>query len=143
MAMKGLDVEPPSLGSLLGCALKRNDKSKGNKAIDRFYTIVTSESLFLIWKIRCEWRIQQESDPLKLHSEVEINNRWVYAMNYRLKLDCLMTHTKYERKALSKKLVIQTWKNMLLDEDLLPGDWASSTEVLVGIKTLRPPGRNR
>jgi hypothetical protein len=63
-------------------------------------------------------------------------------INYRLKMDCLMTNSKYERKALSKKLVIQTWSKTILEENANM-DWTNSTEVLVGIKALRPPGRNR
>ena len=143
MTMKGITLGQLNLGNILGCALKRNERSQGSKAKDRFFSIIMSESLFLIWKIRCEWRIQRDSDPTQLHSETEIHNRWVHIMNYRLKIDCLMTNRKYERKALSKTLVIQTWKNTLLDEDSLPREWVSYTGVLVGIKARRPPGRNR
>lgn len=143
VAMKGQRLEKPNIGTLFSCALKRNDKRQQNKAIDRFYSIIISESLFLVWKIRCEWRIQRDSDPLQIHTDTEVHNRWVQTINYRLKMDCLMTNKKYERKALSKQLVLQTWRNTLANEDEIPNDWVSNTGVLVGIETLRPPGRNR
>jgi ribonuclease HI len=142
MGMKGLNIDQLNFGSLLGCALRRKNRTQYSKAHDRLYTVVLSESIFLIWRTRCEWRIQRESDPTLLHSETEIHNKWVKMINYRLKMDCLMTNSKYERKALSKKLVIQTWSKTILEENANM-DWTNSTEVLVGIKALRPPGRNR
>ncbi|KAJ3780058.1 hypothetical protein GGU10DRAFT_279975, partial [Lentinula aff. detonsa] len=49
--------------------------------------------------------------------------RWLKMMNDRLEMDCDMTNGRYERKALSKRLVLQTWKGTLSNEKSLPKDW--------------------
>ncbi len=40
---------------------------------------------------------------------------------------------KFEKKALSKRLVRQTWEGMLRDEETLPEDWTTANGILVGI----------
>ncbi|KIL60084.1 hypothetical protein M378DRAFT_84228, partial [Amanita muscaria Koide BX008] len=104
---------------------------------DRFYTIIISESLHLIWKI------QHDSDLTKLHSDLEIVNRWNHVINFRLRLDCLITNHRHGRRTLTKEKVLQTWSKVLRNELHLPDDWTENTEVLVGSGRLRPPGRNR
>ena len=41
--------------------------------------IIVSVLAYLIWRIRCEWRIEQEEDQDKL--------QWLVLINTRLKLD--------------------------------------------------------
>ena len=45
-------------------------------------------------------------------------------INKRLEMDCKMADMKYEKKALPKGLLLNTWKGTLLNEDRLPADWA-------------------
>ena len=94
------------------------------------YRLIMSESAHLIWKIRCERVIQIEGEEILLN---KINNRWIVIMNARLDLDRKMTHSKYEKKSLSKKTSQNTWKNTLRDERLLPEDWVTNSGVLVSI----------
>ena len=44
----------------------------------RLYRIVVSESVYLIWKLRCEWRIERDEDQARLHTESEIVARWLH-----------------------------------------------------------------
>ena len=98
----------------------------------RLYRILMSESAYLIWKIRNKRVISDEGQPA---TKNEIKNKWMYAINDRLRMDCRMTNThRYGKKALKVKLVEKTWSGVLRDEEALPATWSTgSTEVLVGI----------
>ncbi|KAJ3718590.1 hypothetical protein DFJ43DRAFT_1005821 [Lentinula guzmanii] len=66
-------------------------------------------------------------------STQEVYSRWYKLTNDRSEPDRQMTHQKYGKKALSKKLVLQTWKSILAHEEPLPQDWTTMNGVLVGI----------
>jgi len=120
-----------TIGTILvspSVTFKENEKKKCGAS--RMYRLIMSESAHLIWKIRCERVIQMEREEIPLN---KINNRWIEIMNTRLDLDRKMTHSKYKKKSLSKKLVQNTWKNTLRDERLFPEDWVTNSGVLVSI----------
>ena len=136
----------PTFGQILGCALAsfRDQRGKLMNGNSRLYRIVVSESVYLIWKLRCEWRIERGEDQARLHAESEIVARWLHMINGRLRLDCLMASTRrYGRKAVNRDMVERTWRNVLHDERGLPDDWVLDSGVLVGMRAGRPPGRNR
>lgn len=62
-------------------------------------------------------------DPLKnreLIPEHEIHGGWVKTMNLRLELDITLTNPKYEKKAIPRSKVINTWRGVIKNEkDLL------------------------
>ena len=136
---------PHRLGDILGCGLAEfSTGGKPDKGKNRFYRILVSETAYLIWKLRNERRIRDEDAPEREASEIEIRNRWSYAMNKRLTVDRALTNdAKFGNRALSEKLVKQTWTGCLDNEDELPPDWHKLKEVLVGIFSSRPPGRGR
>ncbi|KAJ4490420.1 hypothetical protein J3R30DRAFT_3277339, partial [Lentinula aciculospora] len=72
------------------------------------------QSAHLIWSLRCERVIRNEG---RNFTENEIRYRWVKKVNDLLELDRNMMHRKYEKKALSKRLVLQSWKGILVNED--------------------------
>ncbi|KAJ7724006.1 hypothetical protein B0H16DRAFT_1666082 [Mycena metata] len=125
-----------SLGSILGSGLAtfRNTESKILPHTARLYRILISESMYLIWKIRCEVVIAEGGVP---KSATEIHNRQVALMNERLNIDRTLTNRE----------------RTLMNEEKLPEKWLSEPEVLVGIapigslRPLSPPsgrrGRNR
>ncbi|KAJ3727986.1 hypothetical protein DFJ43DRAFT_962098, partial [Lentinula guzmanii] len=84
------------------------------------WKLLIAHSSYLIWTMCCERVIKNDERPFH---ESEVCNRWVKAMNGRLELDCNMTNPRYEKKALNKRLVLQTWKGVLLNERALPKDW--------------------
>ncbi|KAJ7017994.1 hypothetical protein C8F04DRAFT_978182 [Mycena alexandri] len=132
----------PTLGLVLGCGLAvfKDDRGKTLPGLQRFYRILISESIFMIWKIRNNCVISRDGEPLP---ENEIHNKWLYAMNMRLTFDRALTnHAKYGRQiSIKSSLVLQTWSSTLLKEDALPKDWIKQPRVLVGIepKSSHPP----
>ena len=137
---------PTSYGTLLGCCLSNFKKQNGksDKGLNRLFRIIVSESMYMIWKIRCERTIMWDNDPTKTHSAYEIHNKWLQAINTRLKMDSVQTNTKiFKKKTLDPKTVLRTWKNCLKDNLHETRNWCGKTGVLVGIVPKRPPGRNR
>jgi len=135
-----------SFGSILGANLPNGINARGTwkKGQSRLFAILVLESAHLIWKLRCEWTIENQGDQLKLPTENEIHNRWVKTMNMRLKFDKLQSDTKrYGSRAIRADLVLKTWSGVLLNEDNLPDNWIWESGVLVGITPRRPPGQGR
>ncbi|KAJ7237239.1 hypothetical protein C8J57DRAFT_1087743 [Mycena rebaudengoi] len=121
-----------SWGLLLGCGLAgfRSPKGKPIIAKNRFFTILVSTSMHLIWKLRNE-RILQ---TFTIATNTEIQNRWVSLMNSTLKRDQLLSsQVRFGSLATKKQLVLNTWSGVLLDEDSLPDNWINTKGVLVGI----------
>ncbi|KAJ6568946.1 hypothetical protein B0H19DRAFT_1349734 [Mycena capillaripes] len=122
----GKDLPSPTIGQIMACAATK----KGDAGTTRLYRIFMSESAHLIWRLRCE-RVIREQDPA---STREIHNRWLKSINNRLGIDCALTNAgKWGKKSIKKPLVLETWRNVLKNEDNLPKDWTWETEVLVGI----------
>ncbi|TEB22366.1 hypothetical protein FA13DRAFT_1641469 [Coprinellus micaceus] len=135
---------PISMGVILGAALMEVKKEDGKKlrGKSRLIQILISESAYLIWLIRNEWRIEHEQDPRKLHAKQEVENRWWAAINKRRNIDWALTNRRaYGRKALAKKDVKNTWDGV---PDPKVRNDAVGTGVIVGrASSRRPPGRNR
>ncbi|KII82985.1 hypothetical protein PLICRDRAFT_65879, partial [Plicaturopsis crispa FD-325 SS-3] len=109
-----------SYGLILGCGLVRlnNARTKKDEGRSRLLTIIISEAAHLIWKIRCERVIQRESLESARHTEDEILKKWIFSINYRLKMDILLTNRfKFDTRATKKEaVVLRTWSGTLLDE---------------------------
>ncbi|KIJ65261.1 hypothetical protein HYDPIDRAFT_89147, partial [Hydnomerulius pinastri MD-312] len=130
------------LGSnLIAFTDTKNKKMRGKSHL---FMILVLESAHLIWKLRCERAIKFGGDVSKFHTKEETQNRWIFAMNSRLKTDGLLTdRLRYGKKAIQQKTVLQTWSGVLLDKCNLPENWIWQSGVLVGIMSQRPLGRNR
>ncbi|KZT20340.1 hypothetical protein NEOLEDRAFT_1229536 [Neolentinus lepideus HHB14362 ss-1] len=146
-----------NLGTVLGCGKlsthlptpqnQADPDSRSSNPIDeqprphpgasRLLQILISESMYLIWVLRCERVIQQRT-----HSTKSIASRWTNAINRRLHVDRI-TACKIKRCPKKTKLVNATWKGTLNDELTLPPNWASRPEVLVGIRPPRAPTQRR
>ncbi|KAJ7874853.1 hypothetical protein B0H13DRAFT_1632951 [Mycena leptocephala] len=142
-----------SLGSVLGCGFAdiRDEKGRTLTGASRLYRILISESIFVIWKIRNDSVIGLGGAPMP---DNKIHNKWLHAINLRLKFDCVLTnYTKYgKQNSVKISLVLQTWSSTLADEDKLPENWIREPRVLVGTEppSSHPPsqpsgrrGRNR
>jgi hypothetical protein len=73
--------------------------------------------------------IRNENVP---YTEEEIRNKWYKMMDNRLEIDCRMTNLKYGNKGLKTKVVTNTWKGTLENEEDLPRNWTEVSGVLVG-----------
>ncbi|KAK7000950.1 hypothetical protein R3P38DRAFT_3327566 [Favolaschia claudopus] len=105
-------------GLILGCGLPRFRTNRGNRlrAKERFFTILVSASIHLIWKLRNE------------------RNRWFSMINSALKRDQTLTNkARFGSLAKTKQIVLETWSGVLQNEHALPDDWTQSKGVLVGI----------
>jgi len=145
---RGLPWVWPSLGLILGNNLA-DFRSPCNTALtgaNQFFTILISEFTYLIWKLRCEWRIEHGGNPDKIPEPEKIRRLWFQTLSRRLKLDCLMTNrSRYGSRAIQTSLVDKTWWIVLQNRSNLPSDWPKGgiSGVLVGSGSACPPGRNR
>ena len=136
---------PPNLGDILGCALANfNTNGRPDTSKNRLYGIIVSETAFLIWKLRNERRIRDEDSQEHGNIVTETTNRWINAINKRLTIDRLLTNNKrFGKRALNEKLVKNTWRGCVKNEEQLPSNWHRKKEVLVGISWTSPPGHVR
>jgi len=88
--------------------------------------ILLSESVYLIWVLRCEQVIQEKP----LHDK-EIRARWQRTINKQLTINKVTT-AKIVRTSKFTKLVEETWEPALRKEKETPANWIHCSEVLVG-----------
>ncbi|EAU86973.2 hypothetical protein CC1G_08444 [Coprinopsis cinerea okayama7 len=146
----GLDKPHISLALIMGVNLVtiRSEDGTAAPGATRLFRILVSEAAYLIWVLRCEWRIGKEADARMIPTAEHIRNRLLANINKRLRFDRILTNRRaYGKKALKPRLIEATWYPVL-DEasrhSTLPDDWVKNKGVLVGIgRTRRPPGRNR
>ncbi|KAF6758942.1 hypothetical protein DFP72DRAFT_807262, partial [Ephemerocybe angulata] len=143
-----LDFPNITLGLILGIGTLQIKDTDG-KVLDgrtRLIQILVSESAYLAWLIRCEYRIGRGEDESQKHTTQEIEARWLTTLSRRLRLDWAMTNTlTFGRKALRKSVFKRTWSDIAsrksrtsLRSDIV------GRGVLVGrTANRRPPGRNR
>ncbi|KAJ6550391.1 hypothetical protein DFH09DRAFT_925930 [Mycena vulgaris] len=131
-----------SVGNILGRGLASftGDDGKPLTGDARLYRILISESMYMIWKVRCDCVIGKAGEPL---SQNEIHNRWLHAINDRLNVDRILTNqSKYGKNiSIRPSLVLETWSSTLKDEEDLPEIWLKEPKVLVGVEPLNssPP----
>ena len=71
--------------------------------------IALSEAVYMIWTMRCERVIGRGGAIEEEHPYPEVVARWHEVMRKRQVLDLAMTRSKYGKKALDRKMVIDTW----------------------------------
>ncbi|KAI0712115.1 hypothetical protein C8Q76DRAFT_676446 [Earliella scabrosa] len=94
--------------------------------------ICVLESVYLIWKIRCERVIERGGDNSTWHNRQEVRNRWYAALNKRLVMDRAMTSKKLGPKAMDRGTVLETWRGILTENANRADDWLGMSGVLVG-----------
>ncbi len=133
LEQRDIPWQPPSMATILASTvpifLRQNGMRDSGK--ERFYKIVVTTSAQVVWNARCERVISKENTPF---SPDHIRHRWLKKINKRLELDRLMTYKRFGRKALSKEIVLKTWKGSINNEKNLPPDWTEVCGVLVGME---------
>ncbi|OJT09006.1 Ribonuclease H1 [Trametes pubescens] len=121
-------------GVLLGapCLSLMGLVGEGVSCNDRLLRIVVTESVHLIWKLRCERVIEPTFDAERGHSRSEVRAKWLAAINRRLQLDQHLVHPRLGKAALHRDTVLATWNEVLCDRTSLPEDWILMPGVLVG-----------
>ncbi|KAF6743471.1 hypothetical protein DFP72DRAFT_796246, partial [Ephemerocybe angulata] len=134
-----------NMGLILGISAIqiRDPDGKVNHALTRLFQILVSESCYLIWCLRCEWRIGREANPMRRHTVSEVTARWQSAINKRLRMDWKLTSRAiYKKKALPQRLVARTWQLIAPNLQYINEKRIEGVLVGMGIER-RPPGRNR
>ncbi|KAF6742762.1 hypothetical protein DFP72DRAFT_1104580 [Ephemerocybe angulata] len=149
----GRDFPHVTLGMILGIGVMevRDTPEDGspprpNPTLTRLLRILVSEAMYLIWLLRCEWRIGREANTMRLHTLSEIRSRWRSAIAKRMRLDGLLTNrVTFGNKALRARLVLKTWEPVRAAlERCGANERGPAMGVLVGRESnARPPGRNR
>ena len=126
------------LGTILSCGCinvhpvrpTRNNQRQRKKTMHHGPTqllqILLSESVYLIWVLRCERVIQE-----KTITEREISTRWHHAINERLTIDEVTT-TKLIRNRKYTELIKGTWELAMKKTRGTLAHQPYQSEVLVG-----------
>ncbi|KAI0750104.1 ribonuclease H-like domain-containing protein [Daedaleopsis nitida] len=114
----------PCWGNTVGaaCAAFYSAGGKRNSAREALWATLATESLYLIWKMRCERVIQNENEEF---STREVTNRWYSTMDQRVSLDLMSTAKSLGKGALKAAWVERVWEPVLGDQKELPPGWAS------------------
>ncbi|KAF6753980.1 ribonuclease H-like domain-containing protein [Ephemerocybe angulata] len=147
----GLPWPEISLERILGVGniVVKNDQGKVLEGRTRLLRIIVSESAYLAWLDRCEWRIGREQNPLRLHTKKEITAQWKSIIGRRFRIDWALTNkAAFGKRALRHAEVKRTWKGLTMaNNDKMLRDDIFAEGVLVGnggrACQRRPPGRNR
>ncbi|KAF6740885.1 ribonuclease H-like protein [Ephemerocybe angulata] len=149
--LTGLPWPEISLEMILGIGkiVVKDDKGKVLDGRTRLLRIMISESAYLAWLDRCEWRIGREQNTLRAHTKKEITAQWRSIISRRLRIDWALTNkVAFGKKALRPAEVKRTWKGLTMANNFkaLRED-ITVQGVLVGTGGTacqrRPPGRNR
>ncbi len=132
-SLTGQAWNPPSWGTTFGaaCAVIKSSSGQRRPAKESLWTILCTEALHLIWKLRCERVIQNEGANF---SETEITNRLYACLNTRLDLDRRTAAMACGKKSLKPVEVEKIWLPILEGKDNLPPNWVVNGGVLVGIR---------
>ncbi len=123
----------PCWGMAFGaaCASFKTEKGARRTAIESLWTILCTEAVHLIWKLRCERVIQREGRDFTAQ---EITNRYYSTMDSRLDLDRRTAALMKGKRSLKPKEVERIWLPILNEGHNLPPKWVTNSGVLVGIK---------
>ncbi|KAI1791996.1 hypothetical protein LXA43DRAFT_888323, partial [Ganoderma leucocontextum] len=126
----------PGWGTIFGApsAVLKSPKGQRMREAEDLWTILATESLHLIWKLRCERVIQNDGEPF---TRTEIRNRWYATIEGRLDMERMVVAALPRTKKSRGKKIEQfeeTWLPIIENTHKLPYDWATNCGVLVGIK---------
>ncbi|TBU26610.1 hypothetical protein BD311DRAFT_667103 [Dichomitus squalens] len=132
-ALTGIPWREPNWGPALGagCAVFKTEKGVRQTHTEALWTILWSEAVHLIWKLRCERVIRREGNP---HDKQEVINAWRATIERRLTLDRRTAVLAKGKKDLKQGNVAAIWAPIIDGYKDLPEGWVGNSGVLVGIK---------
>ena len=75
-----------------GLANFKMENGKPDAAKNRLYRILITESVHLIWVLRCERRMNGGNSPQNYHMEEAVKAKWWGKMNKKMRINCLLTN---------------------------------------------------
>ena len=129
----GLPWIEPSWGSALGagCATFPTDTGEERASASALWSILMTESLYFIWKLRCERVISQEGREFTIQ---EVSRRWYAMIDRRLDLDRRACAKYLGPAALKAATIARIWEPVVHSSGELPPNWVTESGFLVGIK---------
>ncbi len=129
----GAEWKLPSWGTIFGaaCAVFSTADGKRKSAIEQLWCILCTETVHLIWKLRCERVIQNDGAEFTV---TEITNRFYSTLESRLTLDRRTAVIARGKRSLGLQEVARIWLPIIEKSDELPARWVGNNGVLVGIK---------
>ncbi|KAI0737441.1 hypothetical protein C8Q80DRAFT_1222881 [Daedaleopsis nitida] len=126
----------PCWGNTLGagCTVLLTSRGKRDTVSEALWMTLASESLYLIWKLRCERVIQNDGEELSIRA---VENRWYSTMDQRLDLDRKVAALSKRKKNKRQEMVERTWEPILMGSEGQVPERAINMGVLVGIKRVR------
>ncbi|TBU21221.1 hypothetical protein BD311DRAFT_679007 [Dichomitus squalens] len=129
----GLPWKQPDWGTALGagCAVIKSETGVRKKPMEALWTILWTESVHLIWKLRCERVIHRDGE---VHDKLAVKNAWYAAIDRRLTLDrrtAVLAKCKHDLKQGDVEAI---WAPTIQGYRDLPEGWVGNGGVLVGIK---------
>jgi hypothetical protein len=148
---RGLKWSKPTIGMIIACGIvslpenrdpdttdpnairvrsitEEKTKTKKDRANERLYKILISETARSVWAIRCRRVIDLPETP---DTDEVVEKKWRARLNGRLELDIALTNKRrFKKKAVSSQVVRDTWRHLVQDEDAK--DWIKKGGVLVG-----------
>ncbi|OSD00582.1 hypothetical protein PYCCODRAFT_1393188, partial [Trametes coccinea BRFM310] len=123
----------PNWGTVIGspCLFFEDPSGRRRQTVEARWTIIATETAYLIWKLRCERVIQHEGASF---AEDEVQRRWRATMEGRMKMDRWSASNGKSKMTLQRHEVDSIWKPLLASADTLPLDWVRNVGVLVGIR---------
>jgi hypothetical protein len=96
----------PNMETIMGIGnVEYRKKERKQEGLTRLYITIVTETIWLLWKDRNEWAINDKHITIK-----EATNKWRANIVKRCRQDYYSTSRKYERKALNIKTVRDTWE---------------------------------
>jgi hypothetical protein len=97
--------------------MRRTAQTADKEGKDRLRTIIVTESAWLIWTLRCKWRIDSEGRTDEIPTTEEVRNRWQKRINIALTMDITASNEKrYKEKAIDPTLCESTWVKVVNNE---------------------------
>lgn len=133
---EGTGYEPRELcwGTIVGAPCMTARADGGVRLLDaksELWTILATESAYLVWKLRCERVIQNEGSEFTV---AEVENRWRSVILGRAVLDHRSTAKSLGSRALNEEAVQSTWAPLARNIAENQAEFeVSSSEVLAGI----------
>ncbi len=128
-----VEWKEPCWGTIFGaaCAIFKTAQGGRKSAAESLWCILCTESVHLIWKLRCERVIQNEGAEF---TAKEITHRFYSSLESRLNLDRRTAAMAKGKRALKPQEVERIWSPIIESYELLPPKWVTNCGVLVGIK---------
>ncbi|KIY61045.1 hypothetical protein CYLTODRAFT_363399, partial [Cylindrobasidium torrendii FP15055 ss-10] len=121
------------LGDIMASTLAdfKNDEGKKATGKSRFYRIVITKAVYLIWPARCHRVIldDETGEVAEPYLPEELRNTFRKHFNKCIKLDIALSGNKHYKRRQKTVLVLAIWTRVVEGENLLVEDWSSESEV--------------